>query len=209
MLDDIEHLKSRRKVPLTTTLLISSFRFPKAFTYSKYFFPPLETSLRAVYPSVVCFRVSGQQLENITPEASGIFHPTAGICGKSENKWVHPSERYKKTGTIPRHIWPYNELKPIWGQPCGSITRAGKTVLNFDFSRTVSSIKYTVLTTLSSTFDLVSFFFPSVCGCLASCLNHLNTEAGKWFKSGKRKTFMVLAASFTFAGHLSYWTIYD
>ena len=32
----------------------------------------------------------------------------------------------KKTGTIPRNVWPYNRVKPTWGQPRGSKTRVGK-----------------------------------------------------------------------------------
>ena len=37
--------------------------------------------------------------------------------------------------------------------------------------------------------DLVLFFFP-LCGFLASCLHHLNTEASKLFKTGKGNGFL-------------------
>ena len=45
-------------------------------------------------------------------------------------------------------------------------------------------------------FRLVSFFPLS--GYLASCLHHFNTEASKWFKTGKRNGFLCACGWFHF-----------
>ena len=56
--------------------------------------------------------------------------------------------------------------------------------------------------------DLISFFFP-LYGSLRRYLHHLNTEASKWLKTGKRNVFLVACSWITFRGHLSNWTISD
>ena len=61
------------------------------------------------------------------------------------------------------------------------------------------------LGTVLKQIDLAPFFFPSY-GSLASCLHYLNTEASKWFKTGKGNGFLGACGSFR---HLSNWTIYD
>ena len=81
----------------------------------------------------------------------------------------------------------YDQMETTYRGRCATLYNTSKQPISWQLATVATKWKLS-FRSVSKQIDFVSFF--PLYGSLASCLHHLNTEASKWFMTGKRNGFL-------------------